>query len=442
MRSALVRRLGPFDVTLIVMGGIIGSGIFMTPSVVAGYLHNVGLILTAWVAGGVISLLAAFILAELASRSNTDGGIYGYLRDAYHPVVAFAYGWTNLLASHSGGMAAAAVTFAVYALPIFGGHASTRVLAISAIALLIVVNSLGVRQGSNVQNGLVIVKIVAIIALIVAGFTVMLHTGLLHSSVAKSPPAALPSGFRLFGLALIPVLFSYSGWQNATYVSGEIKEPTRALPLGLILGVAAVITLYILVNVVCIAVLSPYRLATSTGPAVDILRIAVGPEGGKAMAFFIAVSTLGFLSNQMLTSPRVYHAMAEDGSFFRELARVDPRTRAPINAIVAQGVIAMVIILSGRYDQILSYVTWFVFLFLGLCAIAIFVFRHRDATVVRPVGFRVPGHPYTTLFVLIISSLIVADMYISSPKESLIGIGVLLAAVPAYLWFRRNGARQ
>jgi basic amino acid/polyamine antiporter, APA family len=441
MQFKLARRLGLIDVTLIVMGAMIGSGIFMTPAMIARYLPNLGFIVAAWILGGMISVFGAFVLAELASRNNRDGGMYAYLHEAFHPVIGFVYGWTNLLASHSGGMAAAALTFAAYVLPFVPGHPAASLLAVGAIVSLTLVNCLGVRQGSNVQNALVAAKIMAVCAIVAIGCVFALRPGSASLAPALKITGPQPSMLDMFGLALIPVLFTYSGWQDSSYVSGEIRDSTRVLPMGLVVGVSITVVLYVLFNLACIASLGLAGLAYSVSPAADVLKSMVGPTGGTIMAMIVAVSTLGFLSNQILTSPRVYHAMAENGVFFSPLARVQSNSRAPINAIIVQGIIACIIAASGRYDQILRYVTWFDFLFLALSAVAIFILRRRDRSD-RSHGYRIPGHPYTTILVFIISSLIVADSFLSAPKESAIGVIIVAAGLPAYFWLRRSNASR
>jgi len=432
--APLLRGLGTRDAALIVMGGIVGSGIFMNPSVVARFVHGAPLVMLVWAAGGAVALLGGGIFAELAARRPSDGGLYAYMRDAFHPALAFAYGWTLLLVSQSGGMAAAAVTFAAYFEPLTGLHASRAILAALAIGLFTGINALGVRTGTTAQNVFMLVKILAI-----GGFIVV---GLFASHAATLPSLAPPGNgtFAAVGLAFVPVLFAYSGWQTASFMTAELKDPARSLPRGMILGVVAVVVLYLAVNAVCLRVLGVQGLAATTTPASDIARIAFGPIGLRVMAIVVALSTLGFLSNQILTSPRVYFQMAFDGSFFKQLAWVSPITRAPVVAIVLQGTIAIAIALIGRYDQILNYVTCIDYIFFGLAAIALIVFRNRDAhdpAAPRP-AIRMPGHPYTTLLFLAASWGVVGDVVFKSPADTLIGLGILLSGIPVYYWFARR----
>ncbi|MGZ3561029.1 MAG: APC family permease [Vulcanimicrobiaceae bacterium] len=437
-QPTLLRRLGTFDAALIVMGGIIGSGIFRNPSVVAQRVHTPAIIMLVWVLGGVVALLGGFVFAELAARRPADGGLYAYMRDAYHPVVAFMYGWTLLIVSQSGGMAAAAVTFAGYFQPLTGLHVDAKVLTIVVLALLTVINCLGVRSGSNVQNAFMILKIGAIGALI--GFGLFAHP-----AASASLPSGNPAGgldlLTAMGVAMIPVLFAYSGWQTSSFMTGELKNPSKTLPRGIIYGVVGVVVLYLLVNFVCVHVLGAQGLMNTDTPASDVMRIALGPVGQRIIALAVALSTLGFLSNQILVSPRVYHAMAEDGLFFRQIGWVHPVTRVPVVAIALQGVFAIIIALSGRYDQILNYVTSVDYVFFGLSALALFVFRKRDTAegTDTAVGFKVPGHPYTTAIFLVVAWGVVLDTFVKYPSNSVWGLGILLIAVPIYfLWLHRR----
>jgi APA family basic amino acid/polyamine antiporter len=422
------------------MGGIVGSGIFMNPSVVARFATTPAAIMLVWTAGGAVALLGAGIFAELAARRPHDGGLYAYLRDAFHPALAFVFGWTLLLVSQSGGMAAAAVTFAAYFEPLTGLHVSAKLLGVAAIAAFTVVNALGVRTGASTQNIFMLLKIAAIGGFVVVGLFAPHGAG--GAAGLPSPPGGV-AAFGALGLAMVPVLFAYSGWQTSSFMSGELKQPARTLPRGLLIGVAAVVVLYLAVNAVCLRVLGPAGLAATTTPASAIARLAFGPIGARIMAVVVALSTLGFLSNQILTSPRVYFQMAADGTFFRQLARIDPRTHVPTIAIAVQGAVAAIVALSGRYDQILNYVTSVDYTFFGLAAIALLVFRFRDArdrNAPRPY-FAMPGHPWTTILFAAVAWAIVGDVLIKSPVDTSIGLGILLSGLPAYAafaWRRRR----
>ncbi|HEX8283762.1 MAG TPA: amino acid permease [Pyrinomonadaceae bacterium] len=442
MSRGLARRLGPFDATMIVMGGIIGSGIFVNPHVVARQVHTPFLILGAWLAGGAVALAGAFVYAELAARRPEVGGQYAYLREAFHPSVAFLYGWALLLVIQTGGMAAVAVTFARYFSELTGTTLPDWGVAAATLAVLTAVNCLGVRAGSNVQSLLMVLKILAVAALVACGLFGVAEP----RALTGGPLLDRPASFGLLagvGAALTPVMFAYGGWQTASFVSGEMRDPRRDLPRGLLLGVCGVILLYTLVNVASLRALGAEGLAATKTPASALMRLALGEAGARLIAVGIAVSTLGFLSQSMLTAPRVYFAMAEDGLFFRGVARLSERTRAPVAAIALQGLLAAVIAFWGRYEQILDYVVSVDFIWFGLTALSLFVFRRRARAGVTDDGggFRVPGHPFTTALFAAACALIVAATVYEHPRNSALGFVILASGVPAYLLWRGRRAR-
>jgi hypothetical protein len=319
-RPHLARELNAFDATLIVMGGIIGTGIFVNPSVVAARAHTAPLILAAWIVGGIVALFGGFVFAELAARRPEVGGLYAYMRNAFHPVVAFSYGWTALLVSQSGGIALAAITFALYFNPLALWHAPAIASAVGIIVLFSVINCFGVKEGGITQNLFMVLKIAVILALIVAGFIV---------TPAGVPVAAVPAPvvglgmFALLGSAMIPVLYAYDGWQTASFMSGELKNPRRTLSYGLVIGVLAVIVLYVAVTIVCIRVLGPDKLALSSAPATDIMHLA-GPAWEWIIAMGVGLSTLGFFEQP--DSHVAAHLLCDGGGrrFLRQ-----PRLAAP-----------------------------------------------------------------------------------------------------------------
>jgi APA family basic amino acid/polyamine antiporter len=305
-------------------------------------------------------------------------------------------------------------------------------VAIGAIVLLNAVNALGVREGGTTQNILMLLKGAAIAGIIVAGFAG--PQGAVHA--AQLPPAGA-GVLSVFGLALISVLFSYDGWQTAAYLDGELKDPRRSLPRALVWGVLGVVALYVLVTVAGLHMLGAGGLAASTTPASDMMRLAAGPLGARLVAAAIAVSTLGFLSNSVLTSPRIYYAMAEDGLFFKQFAWLHPKTRVPVYGLAVQCIVTVVITLSGRYDQILSYVVSMDFFFLALSGIALLIFRKRDRST-QPAGITVPGDPFVTTAFIVLSFGIVLEAFYATPRETAIGFAILLSGAPVYfLWARR-----
>jgi APA family basic amino acid/polyamine antiporter len=406
----------------------------MNPYVVARQVHTPFLILGAWVLGGLIALAGAFIYAELAALRPEVGGQYAYLRDAFHPAAAFVYGWGLLLVTQSGGMAAVAVTFSRYVVELTGLRAGESTIAVAMLAILTAINCLGVRAGATVQNALMVTKIVAVLGLVVVGFA------LVRPAAAGSPPLLdRPPSFALgsaVGAALIPVLFAYGGWQTSSFVAAELRRPERDLPRGLLLGVAGVIVLYLTVNAVCVRALGADGLAATSTPASAVMRLALGERGANLIAAAITVSTLGFLSQGILTAPRVYYAMAEDGVFFRAVGFLHPRTLVPVVAIALQGLVAAVIAVSGRYEQILNYVVSVDFIFFGATGASLFIFRRRQGPAA---SFRTPGHPATTIFFVAACFLVVMNTVYRYPANSAIGLVILLAGVPIFfLWRRRR----
>jgi APA family basic amino acid/polyamine antiporter len=424
--------LGLFDATMLVMGGIIGSGIFVTPAEVARHVTTPLLIVGVWVLGGLVALAASFVYAELAARRPEVGGQYAYLRDAYGPMPAFLYGWALLLVIQSGGMAAVAITFARYFADLVQVPLADSVVAVAVLALLTLINCMGVRSGSNVQSGLMVLKILAIVALVLAG---LMFAPAATGGVAPVASESV-STFAAIGAAMTPVMFSYGGWQTSSFVAGEMRDPRRDLARGLLLGVAGVVLLYTLVALVCVHALGPAGLAQSKTPATDVMRLALGPKGATFIAIGVAISTLGFLSQGMLTAPRVYFAMAEDRLFFDSVAKVSPKTRVPIVAIVLQGAVAAIIAVSGTFGQILSYVVSVDFIFFGLTGAALFVFRRRDPD--QQVTFKVPGHPFTTGFFVLACWAVVVATVVNDTRNSLIGYAILAAGIPACLYWQRK----
>ena len=417
---------------MIVMGGIVGAGIFMNPSEVAHRVHTPALILGVWALGGVLALFGAFIWAELATRLPGAGGQYLYLREAWHPAVAFLYGWVLLLVTQTGGMAAVAVTFAAYFRRLAGVPWDDRGTAAAVLLVLTAINCFGARAGSNVQSALMLLKTGAIAALVAVGLAFGGH--------AAAAPAVEPAAgwglLRAIGAAMVPIAFAYGGWQTATFVAGEMRDARRDLSRGLIAGVAAVVVLYLAVNLVCLRVLGPGGLDRTSTPASEVMRIALGERGAQWIAVGIAISTLGFLSQGMLTAPRVYYAMARDGVFFEHVGRISRGSGAPVTAIVVQGILAAAIACSGKYGEILNFEVTVDFISFGMTAAALFVLRRR-----RPAGegiYRAPGHPYTTGIFVLSCAGIVGSAIAASPANSAIALGILAAGVPVYWYWARR----
>jgi APA family basic amino acid/polyamine antiporter len=432
-KGGLARKLTAFDATMIVMGGIIGSGIFVNPAEVARRVSSPALSTIAWGIGGVIALVGAFVYAELAARRPQVGGQYAYLRDAFHPIVAFLYGWTLLLVVQTGGMAASALVFGRYARELTGIAAPEWLWASATLMALTVINCVGVKAGSNVQSFFMVVKLVVIAVVVTAGL-------FLFEGSPVSPGDSGQATGSSIGLvtAMVPILFTYGGWQTASFVSGEMKDPQRDLARGLIFGVIGVVTVYLLVNTSFLTALGFSGLGASKAPASDVMRTVFGDRGARFIAAGVALSTVGFLSQSMLTAPRVYYAMARDGLFFRKIGDLGERSRVPVAAIVLQGITASIIAIVGRFEQVLNYVVSIDVLFFGLTAATLFVFRRRDTATPQ---FKVPLHPVSTMLFVAACWAIALTTVISAPRDAGGGVLILLIGVPVFAIWNRRRAR-
>jgi basic amino acid/polyamine antiporter, APA family len=443
-------KLNLFDATMLVMGGIVGSGIFINPYVVAGLVHTPVLILGAWFAGGAIALAGASIYAELADRMPAVGGQYAYLREAYHPAVGFLYGWVALLVIHAGGTAAVVVTFAKYFQQLANGGGSEKVTAVAVIVALTIINCLGVRAGGSVQSVFMVFRILAISTVVVGGAWFIGHSPA-APHVPWQPVLDRPPSFGLlsvFGAAMVPVLFGYGGWQTSNYIAGEIREPRKNLPRALVFGVVGIIVLYLTVNFVYVQALSPAGLAATSTPASQVMRMAFGERGAWIVAALIVISTVGFLSQALLSYPRLYFAMADDGVLPRRFARLNARTRVPVATIILQGAVTIAVVLLGTYEQILSYVVVMDWLFFGLTASCIFIFRAREkrengsTPVIHGPGFRVPGHPWTTALFIAVAWLATGNTIYKYPRNAGVALCILFAGIPFYYLFRGRARRS
>jgi APA family basic amino acid/polyamine antiporter len=373
------------------------------------------------------------------------GGHYAYLRDAYHPLVGFLYGWGLLLMIESGAIAAVAITFAEYTLRLVGRPgADVQALAILGIVVTSAVNYLGVKPGSRVLNAFVLVKMVPLALLIVAGLLLPAGDGAAATATAPVAGGSLSPGLLVaFGAGLVPVMFSYGGWQNANYVAEEMKDPVRDLPVGLLGGTLAVVVVYGCINFVYLKFLGHAGLAATTTPASDVAGLLFGPTGNFLVTLGIALSTFGFLDLAMLAPTRVYYAMARDGLFPERVARLHPRFASPTAAILIQSAWAVVLVLSGTYAQLIDYVTTADWTFFSLAAASLFVFRRKIPLERRPAGtFATPGYPVVPGIFLGVALLIVGSVLWSFPVRSALGFALLALGVPAYLFWRRRPQRD
>jgi APA family basic amino acid/polyamine antiporter len=416
-----------------VVGGIIGSGIFLNPAFVARALDRPAYVLLAWAIGGLVALAGAFAYAELAQRLPRAGGPYAYLREAWHPLIGFLYGWALLLLIETGAMAAVAITFATYAQRVAGvSGVSPRPLAIAAILVLSAINCLGVKIGSRVLNVLVVLKVAALVALIATAWWQPAVPGWLTTV----RPGAATSSLADFGVALIPILFAYGGWQTATTLAEEMRNPVRDLPRSLVWGTVIVIAVYVLINVAYLRTLGLAGLATSTSPASDSLARWLGTAGERAVAAAIAISTFGFLNLSVLAPARIYYAIATDTGGAPALARVHTRFQTPVAAILVQSAWAIVLALTGEYGDLLDTVVFADWIFFGLTVAGLFRLRARLGS---PPGFRTPGYPWAPAAFVSIAIVTVISTVREAPARSAVGAALLLTGVPVYHWLVRRG---
>lgn len=443
-------RLGTFSGTMLVVGGIIGAGIFLSPAVVAQRVGSASLTLTAWGLGAVIAIIGGFVYAELGARLPRAGGTYVYLREAYGPLPGFLYGWALFLIMATGAIAAVAMTGANYLTELLGwAPDAARPLAIGLIVVLTAVNAAGVQVGAGTGNVLTILKLAAIAALVLAALVLDPRTdppvALATSPIASVPETPVgPAAVALaMGAALVPVLFSFGGWQQTNAVAEELVDPQRTLPRALVLGVLVVAATYLLVNVAYLRALGVQGLASSRAPAAETMQVFLGPAGRTLITAGIVTSTVGFLTMVILMSARVYQAMAADGLFFSGMAHLHPRTRTPLMALVAQGVVALLLLLTGTYGQLLDYVVFADWIFFGSTAATVFVFRTRErlGTLPRHEGFRSPLHPWGTVLFVLAALYVVLGSVWSNPGNALRGAFLLVAGLPVYFHWRRRAPK-
>jgi len=447
----LERRLSPFDAAAIIVANVIGGGILFRSPAVAAAIPDPVWFLVAWVAGGVLAFMGAMAYAELAALRPKAGGEYVYLREAYGPLAGFLTGWTSFVAGFSGAIAASAVFFivtlerflpgvandtALLAVPIpltpIALTVSIHTLAASALIVLFAfVHILGVGPGRAASNTLTTLKIAAFVIFIVYGLAA--GTG----SPANLTGGIAPVTVTGWMFALIPVMFTYSGWNAASYMAEEIRDPGRNVPKALILGTAGVIVIYLLINVLYLYVIPIGELAATQGSVLDVVADRlIGPRAGNVMAVVALVSLAAGINAWTFAGPRVYFAMARDGLFFKSAARVHPKYKTPAASIVAQALFSILLVLTGSLDSIANYVGFAITLFAGTAVAAIFVLRAREPNAPRP--YRAWGYPVTPAIFVIVSAAIVLNAFYTAPAVTFTGAAIILAGIPLYFYFRRR----
>lgn len=432
--TSLRRTLGTTDLTLLVIGNVIGSGIFLVPSSVLRQSGSVRVALLVWLTGGVLSLFGALSYGELGAMDKSSGGLYAFTRDAFGRFPAFLYGWTLFFVIGAGTIATLAVAAANY----MGQFAEItprmkQVIAVTLIAIMAVINVRGTRGSASVQNWATGLKVGAIV---VMSIILLLMGGSRGGSHAALAVVANPSMFSAIGTAMISVLWAYEGWQYVTFAAGEAVDPQRALPRAITLGTAALIAIYLLANVAYLAALGPERVAGSDRVAGEAIAAVLGPWAGKAIAVAIIISMYSAAHATVITAPRVYYTMAQDRIFFARLAEVHPKFGTPAFAIVTSCIWAAVLAWSGTFEQLLTYVVFVGWIFYALGAASVIVLRRTRPNVERP--FKVPGYPLTPILFVLAAVAIVGNTILTQPKQAAIGLGVVFLGAPAFWFWNRQ----
>lgn len=432
-KGRLTRVLGLPDCALLVIGAIIGSGIFLTPSSIARATNSVHAVFFVWAVGGLLTFCGAISYAELGAAYPEAGGIYVFLAKAYGKMTAFLYGWCVFLVIVPGSIATLATAFGIYLSYLVPLQAwLVKAIAISIIAALTVVNCLGIRTGAFIQNLLTIIKIGSLIAIAAV---------LLLSQSEKAVQAEIPlstsfPGLSAIGLAMIAVLWSYDGWHLVTFAAGEVKDPQRNLTRGLLLGTLVVIVLYLIVNLAYLHVLSLDEIAESSRVAGDAMERAIGPVGGVLVAVAILISISGAMNSNVLAGPRVPFAMARDRLFFRGASYIHSRYQVPTVAIALTGILASFLTLIGTFEQLFSYVIFVGWIFYGLGAAAVIVLRRKQPSLERP--YKAWGYPLGPLIFTAAASAIVLNTLVNDFSNSLWGVAVVATGLPAYYYWQRK----
>jgi APA family basic amino acid/polyamine antiporter len=436
-RASLPRVLGIWDVIAIVVGGVIGSGIFLVPKSIASAVPSPILVLGVWVVGGMLSFFGALAFAELGAAMPEAGGMYVFLREAYGPLLSFLFGWTLFLVIDSGAIATLTVAFTSRYLPYFFRMTplSVKVVSVLFIVFLGAVNYVGVRAGANLQNVLTIIKTAALVG--ISGAIFIFGKGNASNFVNPEPGSFNMSLLGSFGVALVASLWAFKGWEGSTYSAGEIKRPERNLPLGILAGSLIVLALYIITNLAYLYMLPVDAIAKSDRIASDAISLAVGPAGGALIAFIILFSIMGAANQNILCSPRVYFAMARDGLFFKRIAEAHPKFRTPHISIIAICIWSIILSLFfGTFEQLFTYVIFGQWIFFGLTVAAVIVLRKKRPDLPRP--YKTWGYPVTPVLFILAAVFISMNSFINEFRNAIIGLVIILLGVPAYFYWKNK----
>jgi len=432
----LPRVLGFWDIIGIIVGGVIGSGIFIVPASVAAGVESPLLILAVWIVGGVLCFFGALSFSELGAAYPQAGGMYIFLREAYGPLIGFLFGWTLFLVIDSGAIATLAVAFSTKYLPYFVQLSPpvAKAVAVALIAFLVAVNYIGVRWGATLQNLLTLIKFGGLVA--VCGIVFIFAKGSTAHFISPSPKSFSLDLLGKFGVALVATLWAYKGWESSTFSLGEIKKPEKNLPAGLFVGTLIIIAIYLIANLAYLYAFPSSEIATSDRIAADAMNFAIGPVGASIIALVILFSITGAANQNILCSPRVYFAMARDGLFFKKIDKIHPKFLTPYFSIIAIGIWSAVLSLSGTFEQLFTYVIFGQWIFFGLTVLAVIILRKKKPNLARP--YKTWGFPATPIIFILSALFISINSLVNQFWNAFYGLVIILLGIPAYLYWNRK----
>jgi len=420
---------------MINVGSMIGSGIFIVPATIALYLHDTTSTILVWTIGGLVSMFGALAVAELGAMMPRAGGQFVFLTEIYGPLWGFLYGWAAFTVIISASISAIAVGFATYIAYFFPMDAlGIKIVAIVSIAFLTAANCLEVRLGAWLQNGFTLAKIAALGLLALIPF--FLWSGVNENFRPALPPSIDGSYFPLFMLAMVSVLWAYDGWIEITFVAGEVKKPERTIHRSLIVATLLVVALYVVVNLAFIFLLSLSSMAQSSLVASDAAQKMLGAAGASFIALAVVVSTFGANNGFVFTGARIYYAMAKEGLFFHSFATIHPKFKTPVNSLLGQGMWSCFLVLTGSYDQLITYVVFVSWLFYAMSAAGVIVLRRREPGRERP--YRAWGYPWTPIVFILFAVYLVVSSVVANPRDSIFGMLLAGSGIPLYFWWKKK----
>lgn len=430
--TELKKALSRFDLIMIAIGSTIGSGIFLTPALIANSLHSPIYILLVWLAGGLLIICGALTFAELGALMPQAGGVYVYLSESYGKVFGFLYGWAYILVVNTGGIAALSVAFTTYLAYFFPMNpVLLKIVAVCGIFFLTVINVVGVKIGGIFSDVFTILKLIGIFGVIAVGF-------IFGSSSITNFSFSVHSGMTGgLAVAMVGVLWSYGGWQHATYAAGEAKNAKKDVPIAMIIATLSVTAIYVLINISYMFLLPVNTIAHSPSVAADAVKTVIGPVGGGIIALAIFISTFGTAGIYTLTAPRIYFAMANDGIFFPQIAKIHPKYSTPANAIIIQSTWAVLLIIFwGTFENLISYVVFTDWIFFGLTAASVFIFRKKLPDVKR--DYKTLGYPVTPILFILMAAWFVINTLIEKPVQAIAGLIMLGLGLPVYYYWSKK----